>query len=616
MRLGTRLALVLVGVVGCYALVDFALQRRLLVPSFAKLEIAEAERAVERVEQALGRELAHLERETGTLAARPPERWPLAEELDAAALHVFVACAPDGRVETARLVDPHGGGPIVLRDFPTGALSTSHWIFSPLRPGAPASGLWPTERGILLVAARSSGDDASGRRLIAGRFLDTNLIARLGETTRSSVAFWPLDPASLPEEERAVADRVTATNELVTRVTKPGTLRAYGALDDARGQPGFLCAVDLPQAISAHGEVTGRYALISTLASGLLLVLVLMLSLRRIVVGPLARLTEHAEAIGASDDLSRRLVVDRADEIGTLSREFDAMVGKLARSRQQVVETARAAGMSEIATGILHNVGNVLNSVNVAHELASTRVRESKSLLLEKLAGVVSERGADLSRWIASDAQGQRFAPFLLGLTKQISEERAVVVSELETLGEGIRHIRTLVDAQQAYATNGRLEEPVELEPELRRAIQLTESAPGAAKNVDVRVECTPGLVLHTDRHRLLDVLVNVVQNARQALAERCDGRPTIVLRASAGPSGIACIEIEDNGVGIAPEHMPQLFRHGFTTKRIGHGFGLHASANAATQLGGRISARSDGPGRGAVFTLELPGRESVARAA
>jgi signal transduction histidine kinase len=616
MKLGTRLAVVLVAVVACYALADHALQRWLLVPTFQELERAEGARAVERVEQALEHELAELARLCEAVATRVAGDWPAAAELDAAGVQVFFACDGDGRVETARVVDPTDGAPVALREFPSHALSTSHWVYSPLRPGAPVRGLWETERGTLLVAACSVGEDAGARRFVLGRFLDEHVVDRLAATTRSKVAFWPLDAESMPAADRARVDSVTATSGGVSRVTEQGALRCYGTLDDARGQPAYLSAVDLPRTISAHGETTARYALVSTLAAGLLLVLALMFSLRRIVVGPLARLTAHAVDIGATDDLTRRLVVERTDEIGTLSREFDAMVGKLARSREQVVETARLAGMSEIATGILHNVGNVLNSVNVSHELASARVRESKLALLERLAGLVEQHRGDLAHWIEHDPQGRRFAEFFAGLVRQLAQERTAIGSELESLGEGVRHIRALVDAQQSYATQGRLEEPTPVEAELRRAAQLSESAPGAAKGVEVHIECDEGLTLRTDRHRLLDILVNLTQNARQALAERCDGRPTIVLRAKAGPLGIVRIDVEDNGGGVAPQNLSQLFRHGFTTRPNGHGFGLHASANAATQLGGRITAHSEGQGRGACFTLELPGRETVARAA
>jgi signal transduction histidine kinase len=625
MKLGTRLALVLAAVVAGYALIDHAIQRWVLVPSFGALERREGELAVERAQQSIAREVATLAREAASLSARLAERpaaaalppaWPGPAELDAQRVHLLLCCGPDGRVAHARIVDPSTGAPLSLRDFPQAALSTSHWSLSPLRPGAPLAGLWLTESGPMLVAACSLRQDAAAERVVIGRFLDERLVERMSVETRSKVLLWPLEADLLPADERALVDHVTGSNEPVSRVTSAGELRCYAALSDVQSRPAFLLAVELPRSISAHGASTARYALISTLCSGLLLVFVLLLLLRRIVITPLARLTQHAEEIGRSDDLSRRLVLARSDEIGSLSRELDAMVAKLATSRAEVVETARAAGMSEIATGILHNVGNVLNSVNVSVDLLGQRLRESKTLLLERLAGVVSEHEGDFPRWVADDPQGRKLPPFLGALSRQISDERASMQEEVNALSGGVQHIRALVDAQQTFATQTRLEEPTSIEQEFERALKLSESVGGGARDIEIRREVEPGLSLRTDRHRLLDILVNLVQNARQALGERCDAKPLLVLRACSGPTGIVRVEIEDNGCGISAEHQSQLFRHGFTTKSTGHGFGLHASANAATQLGGHLTAHSEGLGKGARFTLELPGREAATRAA
>ena len=66
-------------------------------------------------------------------------------------------------------------------------------------------------------------------------------------------------------------------------------------------------------------------------------------------------------------------------------------------------------------------------------------------------------------------------------------------------------------------------------------------------------------------------------------------------------------IEVEDNGCGIRDEDLQRIFHHGFTTKKNGHGFGLHVSANAATEMGAKLHVHSDGPGRGASFFLDIP---------
>ena len=100
-------------------------------------------------------------------------------------------------------------------------------------------------------------------------------------------------------------------------------------------------------------------------------------------------------------------------------------------------------------------------------------------------------------------------------------------------------------------------------------------------------------------------MLVNLFKNARESMAEAgVRGRLCIRVRRNGKR---LCLEVEDNGVGIARENLARIFNHGFTTKRGGHGFGLHASANAATEMSGHLSAASAGQGRGATFTLDLP---------
>ena len=62
-----------------------------------------------------------------------------------------------------------------------------------------------------------------------------------------------------------------------------------------------------------------------------------------------------------------------------------------------------------------------------------------------------------------------------------------------------------------------------------------------------------------------------------------------------------------DNGIGIPADNLTRIFGHGFTTRKEGHGFGLHSGALAAKELGGALTVESDGPGKGATFTLEFP---------
>src|SRR5205814_1058813 len=111
------------------------------------------------------------------------------------------------------------------------------------------------------------------------------------------------------------------------------------------------------------------------------------------------------------------------------------------------------------------------------------------------------------------------------------------------------------------------------------------------------------------DKHKVVQILINLISNAKHALKAGSNSPRRITLGvesvdADDGPR--ARFTIEDNGVGIGPENMTRIFSHGFTTKKDGHGFGLHSAANAAKEMGGTLSAASDGPGRGATFTLDI----------
>jgi signal transduction histidine kinase len=411
-----------------------------------------------------------------------------------------------------------------------------------------------------------------------------------------------MPPADIPRETLA---EVTASVEPVLRARDEATIDGYASLDDLRGRPALLVHATLPREISTGGREALRYALVSTVAAGLLLLAVLLTLLRKTVVAPLGVLTRHAVEIGKSDDYGRAIALDRGDEIGVLSREFERMMRKLERSRAELVDTARAAGMSEIATGILHNVGNALNSVGVSTELIEAKLRSSRQQKLDKLAELVRSQGDKFGEFVAHDPRGRHVAPFLLEVANGLREEHAQLADEVRTLASGVEHIRALVAAQQDFARASELRESVELDALVDMAWGIVERATSGKLPELVR-ELEPLGRVPVQRHKLVQVLVNLLKNACESIAAagRQPGRVTVVLRAR---SGQIELEVRDDGLGISAEHLPQLFRHGFTTKSDGHGFGLHSCANAATEMGGAIRVHSDGPGRGASFVLALP---------
>jgi signal transduction histidine kinase len=278
------------------------------------------------------------------------------------------------------------------------------------------------------------------------------------------------------------------------------------------------------------------------------------------------------------------------------------------------VRAARAAGMSEIATGVLHNVGNVLNSVNVSASLLSENAQRSGAADLKRVVEAVRSSTGDLAGFLARDPRGAHLDPLLEQLAEQLLREDSERARELGALTRGIEHIKELIHAQQGIAGRAGVLEEVDLRELFESALALTAGASMGCELEIVREfqELAPCPV---DRHRLTEVLVNLIQNARQALTTPGLARRRLVLRCVCDASDELRLEVEDSGPGIAKENLARIFTHGFTTRKEGHGFGLHASANSATEMGGRLRAHSEGPGRGALFVITLPLKRARASA-
>lgn len=285
---------------------------------------------------------------------------------------------------------------------------------------------------------------------------------------------------------------------------------------------------------------------------------------------------------------------------------------QLTEVHKQLVQISRQAGMAEVATSVLHNVGNVLNSVSVSAEVASGKVRQLRVGSLKSVAELLRQHAEDLPEFLTRDPQGRELPGYLLKLAERLAEPQQGILLELDALRKNIEHIKEIVAMQQTYARGGGVLEPVALAELIEDAVRINAAGFGRHEvQLTREISAVPPLV--TDRHKLLQILVNLLNNAKYAL-DRAAGDKRLVVRVTADGAGAVRIEVIDNGVGIAAENLTRIFQHGFTTKKDGHGFGLHSGALTAKELGGRLTAHSDGVGRGAVFTLELPLQHDEAR--
>jgi len=326
----------------------------------------------------------------------------------------------------------------------------------------------------------------------------------------------------------------------------------------------------------------------------------------------------------ARDELELR-VIERTEELAranaALREAHDGLevrvkerTQELKETQRRAVELARQAGMAELATNVLHNVGNVLNSINTSATILGERLQALRLPSLLKIAGMLEERRADLATFMTVDERGRRLPEFLGKLGAHLSAQRDEMLTMTAALHRHVEHIRMIVELQQSYATSSSIVEAASLEELIEDAIRINGAALGR-HGVSLERQLVPLPRVMVDKHKLLQILLNLISNAKYAVNDNPPGERRLTVRLERPSDDRFRVQVCDNGMGIAPELLTKIFQHGFTTRKEGHGFGLHSCAIAARSMNGSLVAHSDGPGKGATFTLELPFRpETEAR--
>jgi signal transduction histidine kinase len=277
---------------------------------------------------------------------------------------------------------------------------------------------------------------------------------------------------------------------------------------------------------------------------------------------------------------------------------------KLELMHRQLLDASRHAGMAEVATGVLHNVGNVLNSVNVSATLISDKVRHTKAANVAKLATLFSDHKSDLADFLTADARGKMIPEYLVTLAESLAAEQDTLITELADLRKNIEHIKDIVSMQQSYARTSGVIETISVTEMVEDVLRLN-AISLASHDIVTLCDYQARPVITTDRHKVVQILINLLRNAKHSCNDSGRTDKKVTVRVTDDHRHIR-IAVVDNGVGIPPENLSRIFNHGFTTRKDGHGFGLHSGALAAKELGGSLTAQSEGPGCGATFILEL----------
>lgn len=315
------------------------------------------------------------------------------------------------------------------------------------------------------------------------------------------------------------------------------------------------------------------------------------------------------EFFSENDSAPDEIVLDTVSKLSMLlGRVFERRRASVEREQlnNKLVLTSRQAGMAEVASGVLHNVGNALNSVTVSATVATDTVQNSYISGLDKVAALLNQNKEDLVNFLTDGEKSEKLLKYINQLAKQLHDEQHIILEELQSLLEHIEHIKNIVRRQQHYAKPTSVKERTCLQSIIEDALKMNDlDHEDHPIEVIREFESIPDIL--SDKHNIIQILNNLIGNTKHAL-RNMDRKAVITLKTHMSDDGKTVrVDVADNGCGIPKPLQHRMFSFGFTTKEMGHGFGLHTSANTAKAMGGTLSFVSEGEDKGTTFTLELP---------
>jgi signal transduction histidine kinase len=599
---------------------SLAVNRLLIMPSFHQLEREQAQRNVERAIEALHSDLEVLSTNVTAWAWWDESKrfmegknagfvaQELSEEPVASAEVSYMGFyRTTGKQVIHRAPAAEEAGSPGLGELEQASLPADHPLLHHADIRGDAKGLVRTPLGPMLVASRpiltSSGEGPAAGVLIFGRLLNAAAIERIARQYKLDLSVAPAAPTSEPIVWSSTDWQPGQPRRSEVQLEPKGSvLTGETTLADIHGQPILTLEVTTQRAISARGEEASRIAL-ATLCAVALAVLGLLLGLLHVtVLGPIVRLTEHAVDVGNNDALHKRLRLERDDELGVLAAEFDRMTDHLVEARQRLIDQSFVSGKADMAAGILHNLGNAVTPISVRLNTLSDRIKgaplaDVESAVGELESGAAPERREDLTRFVELAA-------------RELVEMLRDALTDVHSIGTQVAHVQQILTEQERYSRAGWVLEGVEMEPVVRLAADGL--SPELQWVVTVTIDSSVreiGTVRGT-HVEIQQVVGNLILNAAESIrSQRVTGGSIVVRAARETTEGkaMAHLVFEDNGAGIEPLHLQQIFERRFSTKQRGSGLGLHWSANAVAALGGRLFAESPGRGKGATLHLILP---------
>jgi signal transduction histidine kinase len=478
---------------------------------------------------------------------------------------------------------------------------------------------WVVNNQFAWVAAEPILSKPNSRRVdgmvLAGYYISDAHLQALKDRLGLRFTWQVLSPEKLTTEAAQITKRISDENPYDFSSIGDNMFQCATTLRDSQGRPALLVKTVQSRDISSRGLATIYKWLLVKLGAGFMAVLLLTLLLQYAIIRPIMKLIRHIGKVEGSGSANNNFSLSRKDEIGTLAREFDHMCGRVQNAQVKLVEKSYYSGITEMSSGILHNVRNALSPITTRIERLKGQFRDLPLQHLEQAqqelqdGSLSTERRGDLIRFVELTFQN-------------VVDNLKETVSGLEELSEQVIQIEDMLNAQKTFGgkdNDGTIayQEPIQL---VEKSLEMVpEQARKLCKVNTGRISKLPAIPVHTTT--FTQVLQNLVVNAGESLERQKSLCPKISITCCLEPGDpVDTLHwiIEDNGAGIEPGKLKTIFERGASSKKTGlTGIGLHWCANTITAMRGQIWAESSGKHHGASFHIVIPtaAEESLAAA-
>ncbi len=463
------------------------------------------------------------------------------------------------------------------------------------------------EGPILISSWPISNNDEQGPvngTLIFGRYLDEREITNIADRTHLSIHFTRIDSSRLPTDFKSAQSVFSIDQTIVIQELSENTIAGYMECPDILGNPCLILRVDMPRDILLHGKKSTNYFIAVLLAIGAILLIVLLIALQSIIIGPVANLTNHVLTIKKSGDLESRLFQNRQDEIGTLANEFNGMLGKLSEAHNKLTEQSYKSGLAEMASGILHNIRNILNPMVGQISILRNKINNVPLDNIERAASELETENLDDERKKALNRYMQLGSISMVDLVRETNDQ-------LQLFSNYISQIEEILGKQDKYSHTERALEPLHLDAIIKEATDLMPQELQKSVAIEMDSDISQQPKVRAERVILLQVLMNLFNNAVESIlrADTPSGKIRINAEVeSEDDINVVHAEIRDNGEGLDEETLKRIFEKGFSKKEsMRSGIGLHWCSNVVSAMDGNLYAESDGIGQGSCFHLKIP---------